>query len=1342
MRHFLLITVFLLTCFVYAQPLNNGRNNLSLENSPPTDRAAGCAPANASAFLAFNNVKALIHSGGNMWQISGQNFSHYEVPKGSGIMALFTSALWLGGVDINGQLKIAAIRYREGNDYWTGPLTETGEAEVIPETCVKYDRHYRVSQDEVREFDAWFKAGLADAENGTTTQADEYGDYEIPKSILEWPAHGSPELGQNYYLAPFYDRDENGEYEPEKGDYPWYDIEKDIDCKTDRRVTLFGDETLWWVMNDKGNIHTETGADPLGMEIRAQAFAFATNDAVNNMTFYNYELVNRSTQTLYDTYFGVFIDGALGGPNDDYVGCDVSRGLGYTYNGRSFDATDGGYLGYGNNPPAAGVDFFEGPYLDNDNLDNPLTTDYDLAVSQNGIPYEGLGIGYGDGIVDNERLGMRRFLYYNNTGGGGLAAQTDPSSGQDYYNYLSGYWKDGTPFVYGGNGHQSDPEAIPTQKSNYMFPGDTDPLGWGTTGNSQPTWTEQTAGNVPFDRRFAQSAGPFVLKPGAVNNITTGIVWARAASGDPFQSVIALQKADDKAQALFDNCFRVLDGPHAPELSIQEMENELIITLYNLKTSNNANEDYVEVDPFITNVDGDSIFDNAYRFQGYQVFQLANPNVSATELNDVSKARLVFQCDIRDSIDRLVNYSFDEEIEAQVGELMVEGENKGIFHSFSIKEDQFAIGSNRTLVNFKRYYYMAIAYSSNEFKKYYPDNPETINGQKKPYFSSRKAAIGEIIAYEGIPHSSNPEKGGTINTVNYGYEIPLTKIDGWGNGGSWTEITQETEDAIVKDGSTLEMKYTSGAGPFKVKVIDPLNLPNHDFELYFMASDPENLDQASWYIRNLTTGDSIASDKTINNVNEQLIPQWGISVQIDQSYYERLDVGGVMRNQTRPIDARITFADSSKQWLSGNKDTDNFDASNWIRSGVFEPTSDDCIGTYSFNPCYYKDKKLDVDKEYPALLEGIVAPFKLVGNEYIGMPIGFPNATYNPITGHPSSWFNPQVAQEKTRMEYIHSINIVLTNDKNKWTRCPVIETGHNSNQAIGNAGIMTLRKSTSLDIDQNPITGSTGMSWFPGYAIDIETGERLNMAFGENSWLHGSNGADMIWNPTSHFYSELGTEPLLGGGHFVYVFGIDIDGSGMPGYDEGEWLHEQLQTESNANYINAWKNCMWVMEPLLVEEEDLLASVVKLQLRVNHPFQTKVYSGINGGLPAYRFTTNGIETRTNELEQATSSLDQIRIVPNPYYAYSKYENNGIDNRIKITNLPDKCEITIFNMKGELVNKIGKDNPLTFADWTLTNHTGVPIASGIYIFHINVPGVGEKVLKWYGAMRLVDINNL
>jgi hypothetical protein len=78
---------------------------------------------------------------------------------------------------------------------------------------------------------------------------------------------------------------------------------------------------------------------PLVLEIRGQAFAFSTNDEINNMTFYSYEIINRSTFTLRETYFSQWVDPDLGWHLDDYIGCDVQRGLGYCYNGTPVDGT-------------------------------------------------------------------------------------------------------------------------------------------------------------------------------------------------------------------------------------------------------------------------------------------------------------------------------------------------------------------------------------------------------------------------------------------------------------------------------------------------------------------------------------------------------------------------------------------------------------------------------------------------------------------------------------------------------------------------------------------------------------------------------------------------------------------------------------------------------------------------------------------------------------------------------------------------------------------------------------------------------------------------------------------
>ena len=58
------------------------------------------------------------------------------------------------------------------------------------------------------------------------------------------------------------------------------------------------------------------------------------------------------------------------------------------------------------------------------------------------------------------------------------------------------------------------------------------------------------------------------------------------------------------------------------------------------------------------------------------------------------------------------------------------------------------------------------------------------------------------------------------------------------------------------------------------------------------------------------------------------------------------------------------------------------------------------------------------------------------------------------------------------------------------------------------------------------------------------------------------------------------------------------------------------------------------------------------------------------------------LKTETNSNEAAVNALDLINVVPNPYYAYSAYEKNQIENRVKFTNLPEKCTIRIYTVSG------------------------------------------------------------
>lgn len=1419
---------FLLTEYSYADkvPVPEGAKKAAKLKST----AAGCLPGAGFKYLDINNVRTRINTGGDMWW----NFedADYEIPKKSGKMSMFSASLWIGGIDVNDQLKLAALRYRQGpdfgggNDYWPGPLTVDGTASITDDVCSKWDKLFPISRAEIDQFLAWWDA------------KSDFPDYTIPTSILEWPAHGDVAKNQSYYLAPFFDRDGDGNYDPYQGDYPYYDV-GNVLCKSEippmegigilADQVIKGDQTLWWVFNDKGNIHTETEGDPIGMEIRGQAFGFTTNDEINNMTFYSYEIINRSTFVLRDTYFSQWVDTDLGYAQDDYVGCDVLRGLGYCYNGTATDGS-GQAWAYGSQPPAVGVDFFQGPYMDPDGKDNPaFGGNCAIVNSPDTLDQMAInGVNFGDGIVDNERFGMRRFVYHNNSGV--PEYQTDPDYAPQYYNFLRGIWKDGTKMQYGGNAHVSSGAYGP--ECDFMFPGDTDPCFWGTKGNppnGDVYWTEVTAGNNPWDRRFMQSAGPFKLEPGAVNYITVGIPWARAASGGPWASVELLRVTDDKCQALFDNCFQVVNGPNAPDLTIRELDQTLIFYITNRKTNdagNNFNESYEEIDPNIKSPDtlaSNERYDSTYNFEGYQVFQLKNPSVSVADIKNPDLARQVFQCDVKNGVGQLVNYYFDQALSGNVPVEEVNGADLGINHTFVLTEDAF---SGERFVNHKQYYFLALAYGFNQFMIYSQDpgaqDPPIIGleGQKEPYLAGRK----NIKVYTAIPHK-------TVGTIapgsKYGDIPKIKRLAGQGNGGNNLEMTQETIDKIMEQppvdwadstGGNIygrpdypinyQPEYKANAGPIQVRIIDPLNVKEstyriefdsmYQYKYYGLTKDPnvtgDSASQkiAKWRLIDMTTNKVYHSDTAISYNNEQLFLELGFSVIIHQKFYpgtyrigvdgDNNDVYSVLETNSGLLNSTIEYADSSRRWLSGVVDDDNPWAQNWIRSGEFTDPDNEAYNDWNLyigNSGTPEGRAFDPEASYEKVLNGTWAPYSLCASTT-------QNAA-GPAFGGGKILNGSKISMRFTDLA---SVDIVFTQDKSKWTRCPVVEMCPDPKLAEGGKAQFDIRAGRSVDKNGNPTPpdvteasddpndpnyiSPTGMGWFPGYAINLETGERLNIVFSEDSWLVNENGRDMLWNPTStlwDFTDPLNLKPIFGGKHYVYVFAhtfnkfqlnnIYYPQFDIPAYDAGKRLREEIEEdEIELGRAVVFSSCMWAGMPLALQGEEWMSNDVRLKIRITKPYaryfsvplaDTVYYPDssyfvvsedlkFNDSYPAYEFSTEGLATITNAVEKAKTDLDLIGIVPNPYYGYSPYETDQLDNRVKIINLPQRCTVSIFTMSGTLIRQFTKDDSKTSIDWDLKNYAGIPIASGIYLIYVKADGVGEKVLKWFGSLRPVDLN--
>jgi len=378
-------------------------------------------------------------------------------------------------------------------------------------------------------------------------------------------------------------------------------------------------------------------------------------------------------------------------------------------------------------------------------------------------------------------------------------------------------------------------------------------------------------------------------------------------------------------------------------------------------------------------------------------------------------------------------------------------------------------------------------------------------------------------------------------------------------------------------------------------------------------------------------------------------------------------------------------------------------------------------------------------------------------------------------------------------MTELYSVDIVLTADTMLWTRCPVVELCNDTIAAVGRAVRHNLRRSLSVNRNGQPDnSGTMGMGWFPGYAICVETGERLNMMFGENSSLGLYNGANMKFDPT----------PNYDGRHFLYVFGhqnlykdLSLDAYNAqpvpaehigPIYDEGKWLFnkfmameimpdgndvQKLQKAIAKNYI--YKNIMWAGITMAHPQYTWLekGNDVTIRIRVSRPYSrwdsrsnVGKQDHANNNMPLYKFSTKDIATQRNVKEFAKTHMDSIYITPNPYYGISTggYEISQVDTRVKFINLPKKCSIKIYTLNGTLIRQHNFESPtpdspaptpsnpnpnpnsITYWEWDLKNSANIPIASGMYLIHIQddaKSGTGAvKTLKFLCIQRPIDVN--
>lgn len=206
------------------------------------------------------------------------------------------------------------------------------------------------------------------------------------------------------------------------------------------------------------------------------------------------------------------------------------------------------------------------------------------------------------------------------------------------------------------------------------------------------------------------------------------------------------------------------------------------------------------------------------------------------------------------------------------------------------------------------------------------------------------------------------------------------------------------------------------------------------------------------------------------------------------------------------------------------------------------------------------------------------------------------------------------------------------------------------------------------------------------------------------------------VWNVTEQRYCK-----------FYFK---DLNNNGIPDRPNQDFIYiwETINGENTKTwqiYFNNPSDGSATPEPM--EDGDVLL------IHTSKPFRGDYGDGLSGD----GFT---VSTKAAYIQQdiAKTDLDKIAVVPNPYVAAASWEAKSLyftgrgERKIEFIHLPEKCTIRIYTVRGYLVQTIEHDKDIDDGSefWNLRTKDRMDVAYGLYIYHIDAPGIGEKIGKF------------
>jgi hypothetical protein len=1214
--------------------------------------------------ININNLSSYFFNNG-ISDISTLGNSGLYYPKGSGNAAVFSSGLvWGARVAGDPYPRVGGSAYRTG--LVPGKVLSDGNAD--DPNLDKY-RIYRVRRD--------VYPGGPEVDFSTEVSLEGFTKSEIRQNYerdwKEWPV----DMG-----APFEDLDGDNIYDPT------FDIPG----------MPYADQTIWFVANDLdfGQTRYFYGANPLGIECQVTIWAYNRADAIGNMFFRKYKLINITDRptlnptTFEDMYVSIWSDVDLGDAGDDFVGVDTTLSLQYCYNADPVDAT---YTPLP--PPAVGFDFLQGPIVN--------------GIAGQDINKNGIDDADDFGVFNGNKVGPGKinlpmtaaYTIYKSA-----PNYSDPILGniegsKQFYNFFQGkYPTTGEPF--------KDP--VTGEITKFALPGDpVTGVGW-LDGSLFP----------PGDRRMGNSSGPFNMAPGDTQEVIIAEIVAGALEGmSNLSAITILRSYSESAQLLYKYNFVPPTAPPAPVVKITELDKKIIL---------DWGEDIAKVKAT------ESFNLGSYNFQGYNVYQL--PDGTA----DVKSGIRLATFDIIDGIKRIRTPVFDPIEDELIIKTVQRGEDSGIIRYIEITTDEF---TGHTLINGKRYYFAVTSYSYSPTDMF----PNSVENPIKILTAIPQSALpGLIYGHEPgegleVIHSQGSSdavvKAKVINpalTTGHEYKVFFTQVQEIRNeNGDWVPTNPgklNKPDDLA--GTSISIAALYAPNPergvqldFLLNMVSSTNARADGITISFPAGvtviSTPSFDAGGGRIspiveRNVVKMGLVNGELTHNGffhggeIWTIFISKPGLPMNVDWIVHDDgysnpagpiVDAAGVTE-----VSEIATLSRVANYWNLQDVTTGQLKLQNQgVYSGVdLYPRRDDQV-TVNYS--------LQADPQVDGVQLGVVsgsleAPIDIKTGGSFSFTRGPWSNTYSLYTTNTgianAIYFTDYTVFSGVETSHaIDNFGIGTSSIEQLQQDYEIRFTGEYEETTPG-SGVFTVIRGgqmatcfSMLDesaLANHPLNPSPGTA--EPFLVDIPfevwnisdpaNPYQVNVTFRDRV-RNGTERPFYTWNPANRMYAIIVNSP----------------------YDP----NQIIQVYKGPDQFNAAATWIFVTWSCDYDMGDVL------RLKYNNPIQI--------GVDEYTFKTLSPEF---SIDLAKSQVNEINVFPNPYYGVNSEELNKYNKFVTFSHLPEKAKFRIFNLAGVLVRTLEKDDAGQFFRWDLRNEFGFGVASGLYIVYIELPELGTtKVLK-------------